>query len=168
MTHPFILAATTDVQLKSAPIDPSWIYEGDPVASNSILAVSADGTASTIVWQCTEGKFEWHYDSDETIYFLEGSVVIEADGMAPRHFGPGDVLYFKKGAVARWHIQKRIKKLAFFRRTVPRSVGFALRVVNKAQRLLQARALLSFGTLMGASCSVLDSVTDSVLEKVVS
>jgi uncharacterized protein len=163
MTHPFILAATTNVPLKPAPIDPNWIHEGEPVASNSILAVSSDGTASTIVWQCTEGKFEWHYDSDETIYFLEGLVVIEADGMAPRRFGPGDVLYFRKGAVARWHIQKRIKKLAFFRRTVPRPVGFALRVFHKVQRMLRAGAARRpSGAIVNASCSLL------ILEKVIS
>ena len=134
MDHPLIITSKTDVALKPAPIESSWIHEGNPTASNSILATSADGTATTIVWQCTPGKFEWHYDSDETIYFLEGSVVISAEGMAPRRLGPGDVLYFKKGAVANWHIEKQIKKLAFFRRTVPGPVGFAIRVLNKLKR----------------------------------
>ncbi|WP_227590544.1 cupin domain-containing protein, partial [Klebsiella aerogenes] len=36
-----------------------------------MLSWSADGSASTIVWQCTEGRFEWHYDFDETILILE-------------------------------------------------------------------------------------------------
>lgn len=136
MSNPFIVVATTDVPLQSAPIEPSWIHEGNPVAMNAVLATSADGTASTIVWQCTEGKFEWHYDVDETIYFLEGSVVIEADGFPPRRLGPGDVLYFKKGAVARWHIEKRIRKLAFFRRTVPGFMGLGIRVLGKLQKLM--------------------------------
>ena len=149
MDNPFILTAKTDVVLSPAPIEPSWIHEGNPVASNAILAVSADGTASTIVWQCMPGKFEWHYDSDETIYFLEGSVVISADGMAPKRLGPGDVLYFKKGAVANWHIEQRVKKLAFFRRPVPGPMGFAIRVLNKVKQKLSkpavqpARAMIS-------------------------
>lgn len=135
MTNPLIITAKTDVALSPAPIELSWIHEGNPVASNAILAVSADGTASTIVWQCTPGKFEWHYDTDETIYFLEGSVVISADNMAPKRLGPGDVLYFKKGAVAHWHIEKKIRKLAFFRRTVPGPVGFVIRVINKLKKM---------------------------------
>ncbi|MBG1233857.1 cupin domain-containing protein [Aestuariivirga litoralis] len=134
MTHPLIITAKTDVALSPSPIEPAWIHEGDPMASNAVLATSADGTATTIVWQCTPGKFEWHYDSDETIYFLEGSVVISADGMAPKRLGPGDVLYFKKGAVANWHIEQQIRKLAFFRRTVPGPIGFAIRVMNKLKR----------------------------------
>jgi uncharacterized protein len=134
MANPLIITAQTDVALKPAPIEPSWIHEGNPTATNAILAVSADGTASTIVWQCTPGKFEWHYDTDETIYFLEGSVVITAEGMAPKRMGPGEVLYFKKGAVAHWHIEKQIKKLAFFRRTVPGPIGFAIRAMNKLMR----------------------------------
>jgi uncharacterized cupin superfamily protein len=139
MTNPFIITAKTDVALSSSPIEPAWIHSGNPVASNAVLATSADGTATTIVWQCTPGKFEWHYDSDETIYFLEGSVVISADGMAPTRLGPGDVLYFKKGAVAQWHIEERIRKLAFFRRTVPGPIGFAIRVITKIRQLV-ARA----------------------------
>jgi hypothetical protein len=50
----------------------------------SILSTSADGTASTIIWSCTEGRFNWYYDFDETIMILEGSIVLESDGMAPK------------------------------------------------------------------------------------
>ncbi|MFN0264042.1 cupin domain-containing protein [Tepidamorphus sp. 3E244] len=148
MTNPYIVTATTDVPLKSAPIEPSWIHEGDPVATNAILATSADGTASTIVWHCTPGKFEWHYDTDETIYFLEGAVVIEADGFPPRRMGPGDVLYFKKGAVARWHVEQPVRKLAFFRRTVPVYLGFYIRVMTRLQKMFGGGPT---GAMLGAN-----------------
>lgn len=151
MSNPFIVCSTTDVPLRPAPIEPAWVHEGTPTASNAILSTSADGTASTIVWQCTEGKFEWHYDTDETIYFLEGSVVIEAEGMPARRFGPGDVIFFKEGAVARWHIESRIRKLAFFRRTVPAYVGFGLRVVGKLKKILAGGGARPTGSMIGAN-----------------
>lgn len=136
MTTSFIVPSHTEVELKPAPIEPSWILDGNPVARNATLSRSMDGTASTIVWQCTEGKFNWHYDIDETIYILEGSVVIESDTMKPTRFGPGDVIFFKDGASARWQIEKPIRKLAFCRRTQPRMVGLALRVASKLRSLL--------------------------------
>ena len=150
MNNPLIVVSTTDVPLRSSPIEPSWIRGGNPVASNAILSTSADGTASTIVWECTEGEFEWHYDTDETIYFLEGSVVIEADGMPARRLGPGDVIFFKEGAVARWRIEQKIRKRAFFRRTVPSPGGLALRGWGKLKRLTAGSAARPTGSLMEA------------------
>ena len=94
MSQSLILPSTTDVELRSAPIEPSWIIEGHPMARNALLSRSEDGTASTIVWECTEGKFNWYYDFDETIRILEGSVVLENDTMPPTRYGEGDVILF--------------------------------------------------------------------------
>lgn len=150
MTASLIIASKTDIELRPAPIEPSWIREGNPVARNAVLSTSADGTASTIVWECSEGKFEWHYDFDETIHFLEGSVVIEGEGMPPTRFGPGDVIFFKNGAVARWHVEGRIRKLAFCRRTQPRIIGLALRVASKLKRMLAPAGGRPAGSLVDA------------------
>jgi uncharacterized protein len=136
MSACLILPSTTNVELRSAPIEPSWIIEGNPMARNALLSRSEDGTASTIVWECTEGKFHWYYDIDETIHILEGSIVLESDTLTPTQFGPGDVVFFKKGAHAKWHVQGRVRKLAFCRATQPKLIGLALRVVNKLQRVL--------------------------------
>jgi len=61
--------------------------------------------ASTIVWECSEGKFNWYYDFDETILVLEGSIVLENDTMGPTRYGPGDVIFFRDGAHAKWHVE---------------------------------------------------------------
>jgi uncharacterized cupin superfamily protein len=146
-----IVTSQTAVELKPAPIEPSWIIEGNPVARNATLSRSADGMASTIVWQCTEGKFVWHYDIDETIHILEGAVVIESEGMSPTRFGPGDVIFFKDGASARWHIEQPIRKLAFCRRTQPRLVGLAMRVAAKLRKLLLPTPQRQGSSLLGAN-----------------
>lgn len=129
MPRPSIIPSRTDVELRSSPINPAWVIEGTPEARNAELSRSADATASTLVWDCTAGRFEWFYDFDETIYVLEGEVVIESDTMPPTRFGPGDVLFLPNGSHARWHVPTYIRKLAFCRRTLPAPVGFGLRVL---------------------------------------
>ena len=124
------------VNLTPRPIEPSWIIEGNPVAQSCVLSNSADGLASTIVWECTEGKFNWYYDFDETILILEGSIVLESDTMKPVRYSAGDVIFFRDGAHARWHVEGRVRKLAFCRTAQPMLFGFALRVFNKLKRTL--------------------------------
>jgi uncharacterized cupin superfamily protein len=77
-----------NVDLEPSPIEPSWIIEGNPVARSRVLSTSEDRTAQTIVWHCTEGRFNWYYDIDETIMIMEGSIVLESDGMPPKRYGP--------------------------------------------------------------------------------
>jgi uncharacterized cupin superfamily protein len=40
---------------------------------------------------------------------LERSIVLESDGLAPARYGPGDVIFFKDGAHARWHVEGHVK-----------------------------------------------------------
>ena len=104
MSRALIEPANLAVNLTPRPIEPSWIIEGNPVAQSSVLSSSADGLASTMVWHCSEGKFNWYYDFDETILILEGSIVVESDTMPPTRYGPGDVIFFRDGAHAKWHV----------------------------------------------------------------
>ena len=88
----------------------------------------------TVVWQCSEGRFNWHYDYDETILILGGSVVLENETMSPTRCGPGDVIFFKDGAQAKWHVQGNVRKLAFCRKTQPVLLSYVLRVLSKIKR----------------------------------
>src|SRR5271170_366054 len=130
MLRSLVEIAKLTVDLTPRPIEPSWILEGKPDARWCVLSKSADGLASTMVWHCTEGKFNWFYDFDETILILEGSIVLEYNGNRPMRYGPGDVIFFKDGAHAKWHVEGYVKKLAFCRKTQPAWLGFALRVVG--------------------------------------
>jgi uncharacterized cupin superfamily protein len=140
MSPSLIETANLAVNLTPRPIEPSWIIEGDPVAQSCVLSRSADGLATTIVWQCSEGKFNWHYDFDETILILDGSIVLENDAMGPTRYGPGDVIFFKDGAHAKWHVEGHVRKLAFCRNTQPAMLGFALRVFSKLKRTVMPSA----------------------------
>jgi uncharacterized protein len=151
MSRALIETANLAASLTPRPIEPSWIIEGNPVAQCSTLSKSADGTASTMVWQCSEGKFNWYYDFDETILILEGSIVLENDAMPPTRYGPGDVVFFKDGAHARWHVEGHVKKLAFCRKTQPVLLGFALRVFSKLKRTLMPSGKRQPASLMGSA-----------------
>ena len=140
MSRSLIETGNLVVNLTPRPIEPSWIIEGKPDAQWCVLSKSADGLASTMVWECSEGKFNWYYDFDETILILEGSIVLENDTMSPTRYGPGDVIFFKDGAHARWHVEGRVKKLAFCRKTQPVLLGFALRVFSRIRRTLMPAA----------------------------
>lgn len=135
MSRKMIEIGKTDVELTPRPIEPSWIIEGKPEATGCELSRSTDGLATTIVWHCTEGKFNWYYDFDETILILEGSIVLENDTMRPTRYGPGDIVFFRDGAHARWHVEGHVKKLAFCRKTQPLLLGFAARAINKLKRI---------------------------------
>jgi hypothetical protein len=135
MSRALIEIAKLTVDLTPRPIEPSWIVEGKPDATWCVLSQSADGLASTMVWHCTAGKFNWYYDFDETILILEGGIVLENDTMPPTRYGPGDVIFFKDGAHARWHVESHVKKFAFCRKTQPVWLGFALRVVLKLKKM---------------------------------
>jgi uncharacterized cupin superfamily protein len=148
---PMIETTDLKVKLTPRPIEPSWIIEGNPVAQGSVLSTSADGLACTIVWECSEGKFNWHYDFDETIMILEGAIVLESDAMPPTRYGPGDVIFFRNGAHARWHVQGRVRKLAFCRTAQPFLLGFALRAFNKLKRILLSSGKGPSASLVGSA-----------------
>jgi uncharacterized cupin superfamily protein len=138
MPLPLIQTGHCNADLRPSPIEPSWIIEGNPKARSHLLSVSVDGAATTLIWSCTEGKFNWYYDCDETILILEGSIVLESAGMAPKRYGVGDIIVFRGGAHAKWHVEGYVKKIAFCRPTTPTGLGFAIRAVNKLRRMLQA------------------------------
>ena len=85
---------------------------------------------------CTDGKFNWYYDVDETIMILEGSIVLESEGMPPRRYGVGDVILFRDGAHIKWHVEGYVKKIVFFRQTLPFGLGYAVRAINKLRRMV--------------------------------
>jgi uncharacterized cupin superfamily protein len=151
MSRALIETTNLTVNLMPRPIEPSWIIEGTPDARSCMLSHSADGLASTMVWECSAGKFNWYYDFDETVLILEGSIVLESDTMPSKRYAAGDVIFFKDGAHARWHIEDRVRKLAFCRKTSPVWLGFALRVLLKLKKIFLPAGERQPASLMGSS-----------------
>ena len=137
MVESVVKLGVAAVNLDPSPINPGWVLEGTPVARNKLLSSSADGTASTLIWECTAGRFNWIYDIDETIYVIEGGVVVKDHGGGlARRLSAGDTIFFPKGARAEWHVEHYIRKIAFCRIPLPRSVAIARRCVRFLKRLM--------------------------------
>lgn len=149
ISRALIEVANTTSKMTPSPIERSWIIEGNPAAQSSLLSKSADGQAWTVVWQCSAGKFHWYYDIDETILILEGAIIIKSDGMPPTRYGPGDVIFFKEGAHAKWQVEGRVRKLAFCRKTQPVLLNFAARVFSKIKRTLKPGRQRKVASLAG-------------------
>ena len=128
------------IGLGPAPIVPNWVLEGNPTARNKLLSTSADGTATTFLWECTAGRFNWFYDVDETVYVIEGGVVVRDLDGGTRRLSVGDTMFFPAGARAEWTVENYIRKIAFCRAPLPRSVVYAKRGYHFLKRLMGRRA----------------------------
>lgn len=100
--------------LADAPIEPSWVREGKPVARASTFTESPDGLLTTGIWDCTAGTFRWIYGSDEIVHILEGEVTVK-DGTRTHHLVAGSVCYFPQGAETLWTVPKYVKKIFVLR-----------------------------------------------------
>ena len=144
-------SAADFVPLNAAPINPDWVLEGKPVARNAALSRSEDGFATTVIWDCTAGVFNWFYDIDETVYVLEGSVTIEDGDGKVRALNGGDAAYFPAGSSAKWTVENYVRKVAFCRRPVPRGLAMARKVAKAVAYGVGLRkpAVAAGGGLMG-------------------
>jgi hypothetical protein len=135
-----IFAAPADVELAPAPIPAHWIIDGTPQAYSKRLATSADGTSSIMAWSCTPGRFKWLYNVDETLHIIWGEIFVTDEKGESRRLGPGDMVFFPAGSTSIWHVTKEVRKLAFCRHSVPRPLGYALRMWNKLAAILSGPA----------------------------
>jgi hypothetical protein len=139
MIDKFVRDRMSGATLTPAPINKAWIEAGDPRASLAILAYSDDCATSTILWECTAGKFTWRYNIDETIYFLDGEVRISVAGQPAKRYGAGDSIHFSRGAVATWEVETFIRKVAFCRSVMPRPFIEARRLARSLYHRLRGR-----------------------------
>ena len=108
--------------LQPDPIPGEWILEGNPTARRRQLVGSSDNLASTHMWDCTTGRFNWYYESDETIYVLEGSVVVQDEAGTRRRLSAGDAFLFPAGSRFHWTVPQYIRKLAFLHAPLSRKM----------------------------------------------
>lgn len=125
--------------LEAAPVPPDWVIEGQPEARIGKISNSADTFASTFIWSCTAGRFNWYFVSDETVHILEGEVFVTDDDGAQRRLGPGAVALFRAGSHSVWHVPQFVKKIAFIYEAPPVAVSLSLRALRKMQMLMSSK-----------------------------
>jgi uncharacterized cupin superfamily protein len=122
--------------LSPAPIEPSWIRAGAPVARAVTITNSPDGLLSVGVWDCTAGTFTWIFGSDEIVHVLEGEARVR-HGDTTHVLVPGAVAYFPRGLETVWEVPRYVKK-AFILRAPHR--GRLRRAASAVKRRLSALA----------------------------
>ena len=73
------------------------------------------GVTSWPIWEKEISKFDWHYDSTEECYLLQGSVEVVTEEGEKVEFGKGDFVTFPKGLSCTWDIKEPVKKHYNFR-----------------------------------------------------
>ena len=134
-----LIEAAASADLEPAPISPDWILAGTPEARGKMLAKSHDRTSSIWVWECTAGRFNWHYSEDETVVVISGEVFITTEKGPEKRLGQGDMGFFPAGSSCIWRVNERIKKVAILRKDLPPPLGIGVRVWHKLLRILGLR-----------------------------
>ncbi|MBU0548984.1 MAG: cupin domain-containing protein [Candidatus Omnitrophica bacterium] len=62
------------------------------------------------IWEKEVSSFDWHYDSTEVCYLLEGRVVVKTEDGKEVAFGAGDLVTFPKGLSCTWDIKEPVRK----------------------------------------------------------
>ncbi len=145
---------STKKPLEPSSIKSEWIIAGEPKVRSTVLSTSADELSFVVVWECTAGKFQWHYHFDETIHFLEGSVTIDDRRGSPRTLNAGDVVFFPKGSSAVWTVHTYIRKLAICRRVLPPPIAGPIKLLRALKAALRGS---KEGVPLGGSAAVADT-----------
>jgi uncharacterized protein len=139
MSKSIVIEAAASANLEPAPISPDWILAGTPEARSKMLVKSRDRTSSITVWECTPGRFNWHYSEDETVVVISGEVFITTEQGEERRLGQGDMAFFPGGSSCTWRVTDRIKKVAILRKDLPPPLGIGVRAWHKLLRVLGLR-----------------------------
>jgi len=135
--EPLLRGTRHPTYLAPSPIEPNWIESENPRARFCILASTDDRLATTVLWECTAGRFTWRYDMDETIYILEGGVTLNQPGVPEMRLGPGDCAHFSRGAAVTWIIDSKVRKVAFCKDATPRAVSSGIRILRALLRRMK-------------------------------
>jgi len=73
------------------------------------------GISKWPIWTKEISRFDWHYDSVEECYILEGNVTVETKDGKSVSFGKGDFVTFPKGLSCTWNIKQPVRKHYNFR-----------------------------------------------------
>ncbi|MBZ9935985.1 cupin domain-containing protein [Mesorhizobium sp. BR1-1-16] len=121
----------TRTDWRPAPINPSWIIAGDPVAHYIPIGVGEDGYSSLSLWRCTEGSFRWTFGWEESVYITGGVVeIVAADGQTDV-LEAGSVALFQAGSTSVWTVRQPVQKMAVCRRALNPRLAKIVRFIRR-------------------------------------
>ncbi len=138
---PIVSGSVDGLEWKDAPIDPSWVIDGDPKARVAEHSQSSDLSATTALWDCSAGAFNWYFGWDETVLILEGEVHVTGEDGTTTTLRAGDIAYFRGKTWAVWRVNNYVKKIAFVRRPMPAPLSAVLRLRNALRAMKSGEPL---------------------------
>jgi uncharacterized cupin superfamily protein len=124
------------------------VLDGSPTYRVKLLHTTPDELYPAVLWDCTRGKFRWHFDADELVYVLEGRVIVHDDDGHVTRLGPGDTALFLRGTTNVWEVPYYVKKLAVRRHRRTRVLGGARRAVSGMRALFRTAAAALGGAIL--------------------
>lgn len=76
----------------------------------SPMKLEAMGMDGWPIWSKEESTFEWHYDSKEVCYILEGEAIVTPEGGEPVTIRARDLVNFAEGLSCTWQVTSPIRK----------------------------------------------------------
>ncbi len=136
-----VVVVSPDVgNLYPEPIPRNWVLSGAPKAWSKVTLRSRDWVSRIVVWECTAGRFKWHYRSEEFIKVVSGEAYTINERGEERRFGPGDVGLFPAGSSCIWRVPQYFRKIAVLREPLWPPLGLCLKLWNKFLHELAAFA----------------------------
>lgn len=89
--------------LKSDPLDPAQVIDGDPRTSDLCLSEDEDGSVVTGLWRCTPGTFA-DTELEESFVVLEGSATVRFANGSSIALEAGDTYRFEAGEETVWTV----------------------------------------------------------------
>jgi uncharacterized protein len=123
------------IRLQPEPIKSDWILSGTPKATAKMVYRSRDWLQSIVIWECTPGRFNWHYNKDEVLFIVSGRAVLTNERGEKRGFGPGDTVFFPAGVTCTWLVEDCLRKVAVLREPVLWPLGAFLKAWAKLLRI---------------------------------
>jgi uncharacterized cupin superfamily protein len=113
--------------------NPDWDFAGSRAAQVTMLHHSADGAATTYLWDCTPGRLSFSCPREWTIYVAHGGLVVQDECGFHNHLTVGSSALFPAGVRADWILDQHARLLVFCRDPLPR----LYRLSGWLNRLLQ-------------------------------
>jgi len=127
--------ANVDLGPTMQPMRPDSVLSGKPESRSKVLVRSRDWTAHILIWECTAGRFNWHYEQDESVVVVSGEAFMINENGEERRFGAGDVGFFPAGTSCTWYVPNGFRKVALVREPLWYPLGFAVKAWNKLLRM---------------------------------
>jgi len=124
------------IDLEPEPVPHDWIVSGSPEAKARMVLRSRDWLQSIVIWDCTAGQFNWHYNKDEILFVISGHATLTNESGEEREFGPGDTVFFPAGVSCTWLVKDPVRKVAILRETLFWPLGVFVKVWLKLFRMV--------------------------------